>query len=109
VAGKETVNTRALLEIVAEEVGHQVDVRNIPKMAVRVLGLLSPMMRELAEISYQFEQPFVPDTAKFDSTFVGARTPLATAIADTIAWYRNSSYRNAASRNASDQNKKAPR
>jgi hypothetical protein len=52
-----------------------------------LLGLVNPMMRGLAEMSYEFEQPFVLDTSKYQSTFTTAITPLATAISDTIAWY----------------------
>jgi hypothetical protein len=39
-------------------------------------------------MSYEFEQPFVLDTAKYQTTFATATTPLATAISDTIAWYQ---------------------
>jgi hypothetical protein len=53
-----------------------------------VLGLFNPMMRELAEISYEFDQPFVLDTSKYQSTFGTAGTPLATAIGATVAWYQ---------------------
>jgi len=87
--GPDTVTTRALLDLVAVEVDHPVGVRNVPKIAMRALGLVNPMMRELAEMSYEFEQPFVLDASKFESTFETAATPLATAIADTIAWYRS--------------------
>ena len=86
--GPQTVTTRALLDLVAAEVNHPVGIRRIPKLAVRVLGLVNPMMRELAEMSYEFEQPFVLDTSKYESTFGAAGTPLATAISETIAWYR---------------------
>jgi len=86
--GPETVTTRAVLDLVAGEVGHRVGVRNLPKIAVRGLGLVSPLMRELAAMSYEFEEPFVLDTSKYESTFAGAATPLAIAVADTIAWYR---------------------
>jgi nucleoside-diphosphate-sugar epimerase len=86
--GPETVTTRALLDLVAVEVNHRVGVRNVPKLAVRALGLVNPLMRELAEMAYQFEEPFVLDTSKYESTFEAAGTPLATAITDTIAWYR---------------------
>ncbi len=55
---------------------------------MRALGLVNPLMRELAEMSYEFEEPFVLDTSKFESTFGSSGTPLATAIAETIAWYR---------------------
>ena len=63
-------------------------IRSVPKLAVRALGLVNPMLRELAEISYQFDEPFVMDTSKYESTFGAAGTPLAAAIAATVAWYR---------------------
>ncbi len=86
--GPQTVTTRALLDLVAGEVGHRVAVRSLPKLAVRALGLVNPMLRELAEMAYEFDQPFVLDTSKYESTFGTAGTPLAAAIATTVAWYR---------------------
>ena len=86
--GPETGTTRALLDLVAAEVGHPVGVRNVPKLAMRALGLVNPLMRELAEMSYEFEEPFILDTTKFQSTFGTTGTPLAAAVADTVAWYR---------------------
>ena len=44
---------------------------------LRALGLVNPMMRELAEMAYEFEEPFVLDTTKYQSTFGAAGTPLA--------------------------------
>jgi nucleoside-diphosphate-sugar epimerase len=86
--GPPTVTTRELLDLVAAEIGHQVGIRSVPKLAVRALALASPMMRELAEMSYQFDQPFILDTSKYQSTFAAGGTPLADAIAATLAWYR---------------------
>jgi nucleoside-diphosphate-sugar epimerase len=86
--GPQTVSTRALLDLVAGEVGHQVAVRSLPKLAVRALGLVNPMLRELAEMAYEFDQPFILDTSKYESAFGAAGTPLADAIAATVAWYR---------------------
>jgi nucleoside-diphosphate-sugar epimerase len=87
--GPETVSTREVLRMVAIEVGHPVAIRSVPKIAVRALGLINPMMRALAEMSYEFEAPFVLDTTKFQSTFGGVPTPIAKAVADTVTWYRN--------------------
>ena len=86
--GPQTVTTRALLDLVADEVGHPVAIRSVPKLAVRALGVFNPTMRALAEMAYEFDEPFVLDTSKFQTTFGGAGTPLAAAIATTIAWYR---------------------
>jgi hypothetical protein len=74
--------------LVPAEIGHPVGVRSVPKLAVRALGLVNPLMRELAEISYEFDEPFVLDTSKYESAFGAAGTPLADAIAATVAWYR---------------------
>jgi nucleoside-diphosphate-sugar epimerase len=87
--GPETVTTRQLLDLLAADVGHPVAIRSLPKLAVRALGLFNPMLRELVEMTYQFDEPFVLDTTKYESTFGAAGTPLATAIAETVAWYRN--------------------
>ena len=87
--GPETVTTRQILALITEEVGHPVPVRSMPKLLVRTLGLVNLMMRELAEMAYEFEEPFVLDTSKYESTFGAAGTPLAAAITTTIAWYRN--------------------
>ena len=86
--GPATGTTRALLDLVASQVGHPVGVRSLPKLAVRGLGLVNPMLRELAETYYQFGEPFVLDTSKYQATFGAAGTPLADAIAATVAWYR---------------------
>jgi nucleoside-diphosphate-sugar epimerase len=87
--GPETVTTRELLELVAGDVGHPVGVRSLPKLAVRALGLFNPTIRELVELTYEFEQPFVLDTTKYQSTFGTQATPLATAISATVGWYRS--------------------
>jgi nucleoside-diphosphate-sugar epimerase len=86
--GPETVTTREVLEILSGEVGQPVAVRSMPQLLLRALGLFNPMMRELAEMAYEFEEPFVLDTSKYESTFGAAGTPLASAIATTVAWYR---------------------
>ena len=86
--GPQTVTTRALLDLVAVQVGHPVGVRSVANWAVPFLGLVNPMMRELAETSYQFDEPFVLDTSRYESVFGAAGTPLAAAVAATVAWYR---------------------
>ena len=87
--GPETVTTRALLDLVASEVGHPVGIRSVPKLFVRLLGLVNPTMRALAEMAYEFDEPFVLDTSKFQSTFGTVGTPLVSAIAETVSWYRS--------------------
>ena len=86
--GPETVTTRAVFDLLATDVRHEVKVRNVAPLMLRAMGLDNPMMRELVEMSYEFDQPFVLDTSKYEDTFGARGTPLATAVADTVAWYR---------------------
>jgi nucleoside-diphosphate-sugar epimerase len=86
--GPQTVTTRALLDLVAGEVGHPVAIRSVPRLAVRALGLINPTMRSLAEMAYEFEEAFILDTTRYQATFGPGGTPLAAAVATTVAGYR---------------------
>ncbi len=46
-------------------------------------------MRGLAEMSYEFEEPFVLDTSKFEAVFGSGGTPLDVAVKQTVAWYQS--------------------
>jgi nucleoside-diphosphate-sugar epimerase len=87
--GPETATTRRVLGLIAGEVGHSVDSRSVPKIALRALGVVNPVLRSMVEMTYQFDQPFVLDTSKYESTFETSGTPLHQAIATTLAWYRD--------------------
>jgi nucleoside-diphosphate-sugar epimerase len=87
--GPETVTTRAVLELIAAQVGHPVPIRSVPKVVLRTLGLVRPMLRGLEEMAYEFEEPFVLDTTKFESTFGPGGTPLDVAIKETVTGYRS--------------------
>jgi nucleoside-diphosphate-sugar epimerase len=66
----------------------RVKVTRIPHLALRAVGLVSPMVRELEETRHQFVRPFVLDSTAFTDAFGLAPTPLATTWADTVAWWR---------------------
>jgi nucleoside-diphosphate-sugar epimerase len=84
----ETVTTRQFIELVFEETGQPPKVQVLPKFMLKILSLFSPMMRELDEMLYEFEEPFILDHSKFEQAFGNHATPLHEAIRTTIAWYR---------------------
>ena len=51
--GPQTVTTRALLDLVAGQVGHAVGVRSVPKLALRALGLINPIRQVASQLTYQ--------------------------------------------------------
>ncbi len=59
------------------------------KLVLRGLGLFNPVLRSMVEMTYQFDQPFVLDTSKYEATFGEGGSPLRQAIATTVAWYRD--------------------
>jgi nucleoside-diphosphate-sugar epimerase len=87
--GPQTVTTRAFVDVLSEVVGHPVKISIPPKLVLRALGLVNPLIRELAEMEYEFDAPFVVDTTKYTATFGPAGTPLIDAISQTVDWYRS--------------------
>jgi nucleoside-diphosphate-sugar epimerase len=55
-----------------------------------VAGIFSPMLRELRETAYQFRQPFVIDSSKFEGAFGRLETtPHPEAVERTVEWFRS--------------------
>jgi nucleoside-diphosphate-sugar epimerase len=86
----ETVSTRQFLEMVYQETGHPIKIQVMPKLMLKGLALFLPVMRELDEMLYEFEEPFIMDHGKFEQVFGNHATPLREAIRTTVAWYRQS-------------------
>jgi nucleoside-diphosphate-sugar epimerase len=55
-------------------------------LLLRTIGIFQPFMKELIEMSYQWEKPFVLDDSKFRARFSIEPTPLADQVATTLAW-----------------------
>jgi nucleoside-diphosphate-sugar epimerase len=57
-------------------------------MALEVVGVFSPVVRELKETTYQFAAPFVVDSSVFTATFGSTPTPVDTGLEATIRFER---------------------
>lgn len=60
----------------------------MPGWALRILGVFSKDLREVAEMLYQFQKPFVMDSAASQAALGLRPTPLPEAAAATVAWWR---------------------
>jgi len=69
--------------------GEHVKVRSVPPVMLQVLGIFVPDLRELPEIRYQFDDPFVVDSTDARTTFGLEPTPMESALHETITWYRS--------------------
>ena len=65
-----------------------VSVRTIPKAVVRLIGVFVPVMRELLEVLYQFEDEFVIDSTETTDVFGLAPTPLDVTLKATLDHYQ---------------------
>lgn len=63
-------------------------VKPIPGWLVRSLGKVSGDMRELAEMLYQFENPFVMDSTHSEALLGLRPTPLQDGAAATVSWWQ---------------------
>ena len=60
-----------------------------PAWALRAAGLVIPVVRELEEVRYQFDRPFLIDSSACQQTFGIKPTPMAAALAATATWWRS--------------------
>ena len=84
----ETISTRQFTALVGQEIGRPVQIRVAPRLLLTVLGLFNPMLREMKEMIYEFEEPYIVDSSQFTQTFGASPTPHEQAIKETVAWYR---------------------
>jgi nucleoside-diphosphate-sugar epimerase len=62
-------------------------VRVLPKWLVGIIGLFVPVMKELGEMLYQNEFPYVFDSSKFEKAFQFKPTPYEEGIRRTAEWW----------------------
>ena len=80
--------TRAFVELAFAAAGHAPRIQAMPGWLARALGLAMPVMREIGEMMYEFDEPHVVDHGKFARAFGDHATPLPDAVRATVAWYR---------------------
>jgi nucleoside-diphosphate-sugar epimerase len=82
-------STRALVERLGRALGlPNIRVARVPKLLLRAGGLFQPMLREMVEMTYQWEMPYILDDSKFRRVFGQAPTPADVAVAEVAAWAR---------------------
>jgi nucleoside-diphosphate-sugar epimerase len=80
--------TRQVIARFSRALGREIAVSRVPTWMLRGVGLFQPMMRELAEMAYQWEQPYRLDDARFRAAFGLTPAPWDEAIARTVEWAR---------------------
>jgi nucleoside-diphosphate-sugar epimerase len=90
----QTVTTRQFIEMIFTEAGYPARVQAIPNLLLKTLAFFNPMMREVAEMLYEFEEPFIVDHTRFVRAFGNYATPLHESISATVEWFRAYAHKN---------------
>jgi nucleoside-diphosphate-sugar epimerase len=77
-----------LVQMFAQEAGVAAKTSGIGKLGLTAAGLFIPEAKESVEMLYEFEQPFIVDSTKFEKTFGVQATPMRDAMCQTVAWYK---------------------
>ncbi|HYJ50810.1 MAG TPA: NAD-dependent epimerase/dehydratase family protein [Microbacterium sp.] len=79
--------SRAMTEELFRLAGTPPRIGSMPKLGLLAVGLFNPTVRELAEMAYEFDEPFVVDSHDIAALGVHA-TPIADALAQTLDAFR---------------------
>ena len=83
-----TRTTRELVELAYRAAGRpRARLREIPPLLIRLAAIAKPTLRELLEMRYQFEEPFVVDSSRMTTQLGAKATPAEQAINETLATY----------------------
>jgi nucleoside-diphosphate-sugar epimerase len=80
--------TRALVDHLAAALGRPIATSRMPPFLLKALGLFMPILRELGEMAYQWEEPFEVDDARFRARYGAIAAPRDEAARQTVAWGR---------------------
>ena len=84
-----THTTREIVDVAFRLAGRsRARLRQVHPLLLRALALANPTVRELLEMQYQFEEPFIVDSTTFTTRLGGRATPMEEAVEKTLATYR---------------------
>jgi nucleoside-diphosphate-sugar epimerase len=83
------ITTRALAEMLAAAAGHpDARIGRMPRVAVKAMALVWPLMSELDEMLYQWEESLVVDDSRFRARFGKVATALDVGAREMGEWAR---------------------
>ncbi|GHG62179.1 NAD-dependent epimerase [Streptomyces griseocarneus] len=83
------LSTREMVDRLAARSGTgPVAVRRLSPAVLGVASVFSPLIRELKEIRYQFDRPFVVDSSAYEAEFAVRATPVDEQVTATVEWWR---------------------
>jgi nucleoside-diphosphate-sugar epimerase len=78
-----------MVTMFAEAAGVEPKMSSMGKLMLWLGGLFIPEAKESVEMMYEFDQPFIVDSGKFEKVFGMKATLMQQAIQETVAWYKS--------------------
>jgi nucleoside-diphosphate-sugar epimerase len=79
---------RRLVARLSDKLGREIRLARAPRWMVKAIGLVVPLMREIDEMLYQWDEPFVISDRRFRERFRQNPVDVDEAAAATVAWAR---------------------
>lgn len=79
---------RELVGRLGPRLGRSIKSAEVPRWLMKAAALVMPLMRELDEMLYQWDEPFVVDDRRFRERFHLAPASIEEAAAQTVDWAR---------------------
>lgn len=83
------ISTREMIERIAAEMNIAPQIGTMPKLLFEALSLVHPYLREMREMRYEFEKPYIVDSSQFIKNFGDISTPIDEGIRNTVQWYKS--------------------
>lgn len=88
VPNAKTLTTRQFLAMAFEESGYKPKINAMGKNTLKLGGLFNTNAKEVTELLYQFEKPFIVDDSKFIEAFGDCSTSLKDSLRRTVSWFK---------------------
>jgi nucleoside-diphosphate-sugar epimerase len=75
--------------LAAQLIGVRPRIAVLPAALAALVGLFKPEVKELAEMRFQWDRPYLVDASDFTRRFGGEPTPFERGLLETISWYRD--------------------
>lgn len=77
---------RALVARLSRKLGREIKLMAMPRALLRTLAYFVPLLREIEEMAYQWDEPFVVDDTRFRQRFGQEPEDVERAAEDTVFW-----------------------
>jgi nucleoside-diphosphate-sugar epimerase len=79
---------RELVARFSSKLGREIRLAGVPRWVLKAIGLFVPLVREVNEMQYQWDEPFVVSDRRFRERFRREPADVEEAAAATVAWAR---------------------